>query len=200
MADCSLPRRLPTLASAIAVSLCALALPGAGAAQTFQERVQACGNCHGEDGNSRTQKTPSLAGQPALFLTNQLILMRDKVRSSEAMAPFVKGLKDADIIELAEHYAKLPARPSDEPVDPALAARGEPLAQRLHCGVCHTPDFAGGEQIPRLTRQRIDYTIDTLIAYRDGKRYGIDNSMNAAMYGLKDDDIRALAHFLASRG
>jgi cytochrome c553 len=38
------------------------------------------------------ENTPSIAGQPELFLTNQLILMREGVRKSEIMAPFVKGL------------------------------------------------------------------------------------------------------------
>jgi cytochrome c553 len=36
-------------------------------AQTMSlpERIQLCGTCHGEDGNSRMEKIPSLAGQPA---------------------------------------------------------------------------------------------------------------------------------------
>ena len=80
---------------------------------------------------------------------------------------------------------------------PALAARGAELAKTMHCGSCHLPDLAGREQMPRLAGQRIDYMIDTLIAYREGKRYGVDTSMNGAMYGVSDQDIRALAHFAA---
>jgi cytochrome c553 len=37
----------------------------------------------------------------------------------------------------------------------------------------------------------------SLKAYRDNKRSGIDTSMNDAMYKVTDDEIRALAHFLA---
>jgi cytochrome c553 len=144
------------------------------------------------------ENTPSLAGQPALFLTNQLILMRENLRKSEVMAPFVKGLKDDVIIALAEHYAKLPPEPSDEPVDAALAARGTQLALELRCGSCHLPAYEGREQMPRLARQRIDYTILTLTAYREGTRSGIDTSMNGVMYGVSDQDIRALAHHAAS--
>ena len=55
------------------------------------ERLQLCGTCHGETGNSKMEKTPSLAGQPELFLTNQLILFREGCDKSEIMAPFVKG-------------------------------------------------------------------------------------------------------------
>jgi cytochrome c553 len=166
------------------------------AAQTLQERVQLCGTCHGEDGNSKMEKTPSLAGQPELFLTNQLILFRERLRKSEIMEPLVKGMADADIVALAAHYTKLPPQRSTEPSDAALSKRGAELAKALHCGSCHLPDFTGREQMPRLAHQRIDYTIDTLIAYREGKRYGVDTSMNGAMYGLSDTDIRALAHFV----
>ena len=60
------------------------------------------------------ENTPSLAGQPELFLTNQLILMRDRIRLSEVMAPFVKGLNDDVII------ASLPrTTPSCRPRSPA---------------------------------------------------------------------------------
>jgi cytochrome c553 len=68
----------------------------------------------------------------------------------------------------------------------------------MHCGSCHLPTYVGREQMPRLARQRIDYVIDSLIAYREGKRYGVDTSMNGVMYEVSDRDIRALAHFLAT--
>lgn len=144
------------------------------------------------------EKTPSLAGQPELFLTNQLILMRDRIRLSEVMAPFAKGLTDSQIVELATHYAELPAEKSAEPIDQALVPRGEALSKGLRCGNCHQANYAGGEQIPRLAQQRIDYVIDSLLAYRDGRRYGIDTSMNGVMVGVSDPDIRALAHYLAT--
>jgi cytochrome c553 len=163
-----------------------------------QERLSLCATCHGENGNSRMEKTPSLAGQPALFLTNQMILMRDKLRKSEVMAPFVKDLKDDEIIALSEHYAKLPSEPSDEPVDPTLAPRGAELARKLYCPSCHLPDYSGRKQMPRLKHQRLDYTIDSLIGYREGRRSGIDTSMNAVMFEVPDRDIRAIAHYLAT--
>jgi cytochrome c553 len=52
--------------------------------------------------------------------------------------------------------------------------------------------------MPRLAHQRLDYLIKSLTEYRDGRRYGIDTSMNGVMYRVPDRDIRALAHYLAS--
>jgi cytochrome c553 len=191
-------RRLRLTSLAVAAVFC-MSPAALGAADTFQKRVQLCGTCHGENGNSNMEKTPSLAGQPALFLTNQLILMRDKLRKSEIMAPFVKGLTDPEIIALAQYYAGLVPEPTDDPVDPALAARGAELARKLHCPSCHLPSYAGREQMPRLAHQRRDYLIDSLKAYREGLRSGIDTSMNAVMFGVSDRDIEALAHYIASR-
>ena len=164
----------------------------------MQERLELCGTCHGETGNSKMENTPSLAGQPALFLTNQLILMREKLRKSEVMAPFVVGLKDTEVIALAEHYAKLRPEPSIEAVDQTLVARGKVLAGELRCTSCHLPGYEGREQMPRLASQRVDYLIQTLTAYREGTRSGIDTSMNGVMYQVSDQDIRALAHHAAS--
>ncbi|HZT46413.1 MAG TPA: c-type cytochrome [Hyphomicrobiaceae bacterium] len=168
------------------------------APQSLQERIQLCGACHGEEGNSKMERTPSLAGQPELFLANQLILFRERLRRAEAMDAVVRGMSDAEILALAAHYAKLPSAPSREPVDRALAARGAELAEAMRCGSCHLPDYRGREQMPRLAHQRIDYVIDALIAYREGKRYGVDTTMNGMMYQVSDQDIRALANFLAT--
>ncbi|HJU31289.1 MAG TPA: c-type cytochrome [Hyphomicrobiaceae bacterium] len=198
MAEHGRSRRLRAASLAIAAALSAIAAIQPAAAQSMAERLQQCGTCHGEDGNSKMEKTPSLAGQPELFLANQLILMRDKLRKSEIMEPFIKGLSDPDVIALAAHYARLPPAPSPEPIDSELAAHGESLAQKLFCASCHLPTYAGREQMPRLAPQRIDYLIESLTAYRDGRRSGIDTSMNAVMYGTTDRDIRALAHYLAT--
>jgi cytochrome c553 len=198
MVEYARSRRLRALGFAIAAVFCAAPAGRPGVAQSLQERLQLCGTCHGENGNSKMEKVPSLAGQPELFTTNQLILMRDKLRKSEVMEPFAKGLTDPEIIALSAHYAQLVPQPSDEPVDQALAAQGAQLAQKLYCGTCHLPSYAGREQMPRLARQRLDYLIESLTAYREGKRSGIDTSMNAVMYGASDQDIRALANYLAT--
>jgi cytochrome c553 len=165
---------------------------------TFAERLQLCGACHGADGNSRLEKIPSLAGQPAFFILNQLFLMREGVRQVEAMTAIVKDLKDEDLTKLSEHYAKLPAKPSGEAIVPALARRGAEIAATRRCGSCHLPSLAGQEQMPRLAKQRIDYTIPTLKSYRGTPRPGADTAMSAAIAGASDADIEALAHYAAS--
>ena len=81
------------------------------------ERIQQCAGCHGEDGNSRMENIPRSPASPNSSCMNQLFLMREGVRPIEAMAPFVKDLKDDEIAALAKHFAGLEPKPSDEPID-----------------------------------------------------------------------------------
>ncbi len=181
--------------------LAALFLSGFALAQvpeTLAERVAACGGCHGADGNSQMRGVPSIAGQPKIFLENQLVLTREGLRGAEVMQNLMRGLSDREIIAIAKHYAALPARSAGIEVDRALAQRGKQLAEKLRCGICHLKDFSGQQQIPRLAGQREEYLLDTMIAFRDNPRPGGDTQMTAALYGVSNEDIRALAHFLAS--
>jgi cytochrome c553 len=168
------------------------------AAAFAQDRIATCKACHGPDGNSVTAGVPSLAGQPKLFLENQMILFREELRRSPVMTPILAGIKDPEIIALADHFSKLPAKPvSTTPVDKAVAKQGEALGKKLRCNVCHVSTYHGQKQMPRLAGQREDYLNAEMLAYRDGKRSGGDTIMAAALYGVKDDEIKALAHFLS---
>ena len=167
-------------------------------AASAQDRLALCAGCHGADGNSTVAGTPSLAGQPKVFLETQLVLFREELRRSPQMRPAVAGLTDREITRLADHYSRLHARGApDGPADPAQVNRGKALAQNLHCGSCHLPDFRGQKQMPRLAAQREDYLVESMLAYRDNRRSGGDTIMAAALYGVSDADIRALAHYLA---
>jgi cytochrome c553 len=163
-----------------------------------EDRIPLCEACHGPGGVSQVAGTPSIAGQPKLFLENQLVLFREELRVAPQMQAAVNGLTDREIVRLAEHYASQPARPvADGPADPALAKQGLAFAQKNHCGSCHLPDYRGRAQIPRLAGQREEYLVESMLAYRDNRRTGGDTIMAAALYGAADADIRALAHHLA---
>lgn len=182
------------LAAAFAFSGDAFAQP-----LTLPERIEQCGTCHGDDGNSKLENIPSLAGQPSFFTLNALILMREGVRKVEAMAPFVKDLTDADIQALANHFEKLQPKPSGEAIDPALAERGAKIAVQRRCESCHLPSLAGQQQMPRLAKQRIDYMIHAMKQYLTDSRTGADTAMTASIFGLRDEELAALAHWAAGK-
>ena len=130
---------------------------------------------------------------------NQLFLMREGVRRIDAMSSFVKDLRDEDLDALSKHFARLAPKPSGENIDPALAKRGAALAKAKRCASCHHASFSGQEQMPRLAKQRVDYLIYAMKAFRDNQRSGADTTMSAVVFGLSDTDLEALAHFVASQ-
>jgi cytochrome c553 len=174
----------------------ALFISSAGA-QPSPERLAPCAACHGADGNSAVAGVPSLAGQPKIFLENYLVLVREGLRGNDAMRELLRGVKDPEIIALANHYTALAPKPQPGAADAALMKRGRQVAQKNRCGTCHLPDFRGREQMPRLAGQREDFLYDIMVAYQKNKRAGGDTMMSAALYGIPDADLKALAHFLA---
>ncbi len=163
----------------------------------IDERLKVCAGCHGPDGNSFAPGIPSIAAQPVVFLENLMILMREGLRGSAPMQQLLKGVSDREIAAIAAHYAKLRIRTEQGRTDDALYERGRQLAAKLRCGTCHVPDYSGRAQIPRLAAQREEYLVDIMLTFRDAPPPGSDTLMNAALYGVSDADIRAMAHFLA---
>lgn len=161
--------------------------------------LERCGVCHGADGRSAMPGVPSLAGQPADFITLQMILFREGLRDVPPMTQFAEGLSDGTIEALAGHFSRLPPAPAVDraPRDAALIAAGAALSAGMNCGVCHLPDYRGRAQIPRLAGQREEYLLAALRAYRDNARVGTDTNMNAVVYGVSDASLAALAHYLA---
>lgn len=163
----------------------------------MEERLKVCAGCHGADGNSSIAVTPSLAGQPRVFLENYLVLTREGLRGTEVMRQLLKGVNDREIAALAAYYTKLTPRAEQGKVDKALFDRGRAIAAKNHCGTCHLPDYRGREQMPRLAGQREDFLAEAMFAYQQNRRPGGDTIMAASLYGIAAADIRALAHYLA---
>ena len=99
------PRRLAlTLAAgALAVACCAVAADReAGLAKTAM-----CVACHGHDGVSRRPDVPHIAGDPEIYLRQQLQDYRSGKRVHSNMNVVAQSLSDEDIANLAAWYAGL---------------------------------------------------------------------------------------------
>jgi cytochrome c553 len=182
--------------------LVGLALGGAvmfpAAAQTVKERLPVCLACHGANGLSRTADVPSLGAQQAFYVTVQLLMFRERMRLVNPMNEMAKGLSDDDLRSFADIMAKLPApQPAAGPRDDERMTRARALVEQNHCNVCHTPSFAGQENVPRIADQREDYLVKALRGYKDNSRRGYDDSMANVIAPISDSQILDLAYFLA---
>jgi cytochrome c553 len=172
-------------------------LPARAQQPALQERLALCSGCHGVNGISTLPVTPSLAGHPVLYTQTQLVLFREGLRVHEAMNAVTRGMTDELVTAFAEHYAKLAPAPASAGPDAKLDARGRELAATHRCGTCHLPDYAGRDQMARLAGQREDYLLKALLDYQKGARAGDGAQMAEVVYGLSEDDLKAVAHHIA---
>ena len=89
--------------------MAALAPLAAGAADPAAGKAKAapCALCHGQQGLSTRPDAPHLAGQPAIYLEEQLKAYRSARRRHEVMNVIAKPLSDADIEDLAAWYGSI---------------------------------------------------------------------------------------------
>jgi len=78
---------------------------------TLDEWVARCDRCHGVNGNSTDPVVPAIAAQRADWLEPVLNAYRTGARKSIAMSAMSSGLSEADVKDLAGHYARQAARP-----------------------------------------------------------------------------------------
>ncbi len=167
-------------------------------AEPLSERVAPCLACHGETGTSQIPEVPSLGGQPADFLLIQLYQFREKQRIAEPMNELTRDFTDDDLRTFSDYIAKLPPPvPPPGGSDPAKLEQGRAAAQIHRCGLCHNPDMSGHDQIGRIGTQREDYLLKALREYKIGERRGYDPAMVDVARGIADDDLVAIAHYLA---
>jgi cytochrome c553 len=181
------------LVAAALASACAAAL-----AQPRPAGLEACTACHGPGGNSPTPSIPSIAGQPRVFIENQLVLIREGLREVPSMKAVMGTLSDAEIVALAKHYAAQAVVATPGPVDAEKRRLGTEVSRRALCGTCHLPGYTGQNQVPRLAGQHEAYLLPTMKMYRDKPDPGRDTAMSAALHGLGDADLANLAHYFAT--
>lgn len=70
-------------------------------------KAQACAVCHGPMGLAINPGAPHLAGQPAVYLVEQLQDFKSGKRINPVMSVIAKPLTQADIVDLAAWYSSL---------------------------------------------------------------------------------------------
>lgn len=165
-----------------------------------------CAACHGLDGNSTVPANPILSGQFPDYLARQLADFRRGARRNVMMASLIATLTDADMRNVAAHYAAQKPRPSGSG-EGGLAAEGarlyrygNPGAGLPACASCHGAGGAGIDgQFPRIAGQHAKYTSSQMRYFRSGFR---DNDAGKMMQSvarkMSDQDIRAISEYLAT--
>lgn len=164
-----------------------------------KEKAEMCAGCHGDAGISQTENIPSLAGQPDQFIQWQLVFFRGGSRKNEQMQPIAEQIGNEDVRALGAYFASLtPPKATTPDNNPDLSRKGAQAAVGRRCASCHTDTFAGTKAVARLAGQREEYLVKALHDYKSGVRSGgAGAAMTDVAYPLSDEEITALAHYLA---
>lgn len=169
-------------------------------AEAGKQKAAVCAACHGEGGNSTNPVVPSIAQQPAQFVSTALFMFREGNRKDPQMSPMAANLSNEDMNDLAAFFSAQKAAPSRHKTDPENAKAGPGLAQKFNCTQCHGPGLLGQQHIPRLAGQHYKYLVTQLRAFKAATRADIDGNMTSAAQALSEKDIEVLADFIAGTG
>jgi cytochrome c553 len=159
-----------------------------------------CAACHGEGGNSANPAVPSIAQQPAQFISSSLFMFREGNRKDPQMSPMAEKLSNAEMNELASYFSKQKAAGPKHKSKPENVANGPALAKKFNCSQCHGPQLLGQQHIPRIAGQQYEYLVAQLKGFKAQTRADIDGNMTSAAQALTPQDIEALADYLAGLG
>jgi len=192
--------RTVSIGMALAALMSCSSLAAAADIAAGKAKAELCVGCHGDNGISQTANVPSLAGQLDQFIQWQLVFFRAGTRKNQQMQPIVEQLNNDDIRNLGAYFAQLAPPKASKPDDnPDLSQKGAQAAVGRRCASCHTDTFAGTKAVARIAGQREEYLVKALHDYKSGVRAGgAMAAMADVAYPLSEEEIEALAHYLAN--
>lgn len=172
------------------------------AAQGNAKGAIPCISCHGPDGEGMAAAGfPQLAGLPASYVEQQLLLYKTKIRDNAVMVPIATALDAAEIKDLSAYFASLKPILSDtnnnEKNGASIATRGLWDRKIPACEQCHGPNGAGaGEVFPPLATQGEVYLLSQLQAFRTDTRKGDPQGMMSVIAKkMTEGEIKAVAAY-----
>lgn len=158
-----------------------------------EKKAEQCASCHGAKGlSSFSGSYPSLAGQHAMYLSNQLSAFKSGTRVNPIMQGMAAGLSEADIDNLAAYFASVP----NKNANPNLKTPAEGAAKFAMCAGCHGSAGEGRGGFPRLASQNPDYLVTQLHAFKKGTRKG--GPMTSIAANLSEEDMKTLSVYLST--
>lgn len=160
-----------------------------------QERVRFCSYCHGEDGNSKRDYIPNLAGQSPVYLFKAFETFASGERTDFVMSKLAQTLSQEEQVNIAVYFSQQTVLPTKASPDLALRQHGETLFQKT-CTGCHGVQAEGRETMPRLAGQPGEYIRRALTRFHDSDPRRASSVMRPIAAHLSEQDIDALAVYL----
>jgi cytochrome c553 len=163
-----------------------------------KEKAVVCSACHGVGGVSTIPLHPILAGQNSRYIYLQLKDFKEGRRKDPQMSPMAANLSRKDMFDIAAYYAAQKTTNQNSRGDASKAGRGKQVADAALCTMCHLGGFSGQNEIPRTAGQHYEYALKQLKDFKTQTRSNDAGNMTAVLRTIPDEDLEALAAYIAS--
>ncbi|MCP5143148.1 MAG: c-type cytochrome [Gammaproteobacteria bacterium] len=167
------------------------------AAAAGKERGSFCAFCHGDDGISKKDWLPNLAGQSARYTLDQNLAYASGERKNQVMNDLAANMTDEELINLSVFYAVQTPERLDADVHGKDLTVGKNFYQSA-CARCHGEDGRGEKGYTWIAGQKQEYVRRALTRYRDGEGGRIDQEMAEVTASITDQLIDNLAAYIAT--
>lgn len=158
----------------------------------------ACAGCHGTQGSSAGPSMPSLAGQSKVFFIDAMKKFKSGERPGTVMSRLAKGYTDAQVVLMADYFAKQKPHAQSTAVDAAQVAKGKAVYDTA-CKRCHLENGKEFEEdTPVVAGQWLKYLQIQMSEFQSGKRKMSDKKIEKVK-SLSAADWDAVAHYYASQ-
>lgn len=151
-----------------------------------------CQGCHGKNGQSQSAQFPSLAGQRALYIENQLKAFQSGRRINPLMQSMTANLSKQDIKNIAAFFASQSAKIAKNKISENIKGKNKVAM----CLGCHGSNAQGRSSFPRLAGQQPAYLKKQLLNFKNKTRKG--GPMNSITSSLSEQDIDEISAYLGN--
>ena len=164
-------------------------------------KVITCSACHGENGNSRTDMMPIIAGLDPGYFKKQIESYATGKRPSTEMEPYAKEIQFLGLDQIAAYFAAQKRQPTPLRRTGDAIAKGKLAA--APCAVCHGEKGDGdpARLIPGLAGQAPGYLAQQMLLFKQATREPDDPLLaakKAVMRVIPDQQFAELAAYYAS--
>ncbi len=165
--------------------------------ESVRETLQTCFICHGENGASKLDNYPILAGQEYYYLYVQLKDFKSGLRENAVMLPLVANMTKEDMKLIAQYFSEQKWPNKIYRVNAKQKALAQKAISAGECVACHLGAFNGNSRVPRLANQHVKYLNQAMLDFKNRVRNNAQ-PMNALFATFNEDEIAALAQYLGS--
>ncbi|HEY4910395.1 MAG TPA: c-type cytochrome [Methylomirabilota bacterium] len=164
-------------------------------------KIITCSACHGQNGNSKSDMMPIIAGLDQAYFKRQIESYAAGKRPSPEMEPYAKEIQFLGLDQIAAYFAAQKREPTLIRVSPDAVAKGKVAA--APCAICHGNDGMGdaARLIPGLAGQPPGYLAQQMLLFKQDTRDPGDpllSAKKAVMRIMPDNQFPEVAAYYSS--